>query len=461
MLSAVKQQKEVNKRYKKLKKQERKLKKITSTKAEAAKRRMRRELAGLEPKRIRREKQELEINSDNKKQLLLKVSGFTKSYREKTVLDNISLSLNTGDKIAIVGKNASGKSTLFKMIAGLLESDNPKREIYFANDAKLLYIDQNLRGLDIKTTIVNHLSSYVSRQRAEMLLSLVKIPYEDWQKLPPMLSGGQRMRAAIALIIASEANILLLDEPTNDLDIEMIEILENSLVKSKTAVLFASHDARFIRAVGDQVWSLQNGKLLRYQAGLKGYFAKRIQIEDAVLLPETQVGNIEEDIQEKYELELRELDEKLLDPLHFSGRELYRFKERSSYLINELSVIYDAAQPEPLARYQLKHLGVELYADKLSSGIIMQTNASVDTKLIEKDKVGHLILKETGDNHLLPWARDILIDLTIDMSFLYLDLELLQFFYKGDLSETKFAIRNNGWWIISRHRYEESKAYFN
>ncbi len=455
-LSSANKNKEIRKRFVKLKKQKRKLDEINTAKVQASKRRIERDLDRLEPVRDKKNSHEIAIKSEAKNKLL-ELRKFSKSY-QKPVLANIAFSLFAGDKIAIVGKNASGKSTLFKLVAGLIESDNPKREIYWAKGAKLLYIDQKMRGLSANLSIYEQIVQYVSKERAEMLLSLVKIPFALWKQRANKLSGGQKMRVAIALIIAAEASILILDEPTNDLDIEMIEILEHSLAKTKTAVLFASHDASFVANVATQVWSLEEAKLLKYQAGLKGYFAKRLQIEDAVLLPK-QVSNIEEDIQEKYELELMELDGKLSDPLRFSERELYRFKERSNHLKDELSVIYDAAQSEPKPSYQLRHFGIELCANKLSSGIDLQTNVEVSIRLVVKDKLGHLILKETDDSCLLPWARNILIDLIIDMSFMYLDLKLLQYFCQGDVSATKFAKRQSGWWIISRQRYEESEAY--
>ncbi len=457
--SKIKQNLLNRKQAKKLKAQEQKLREIATTKVQAQRRRLQRDLDRLEPIQNKKNQRPILLKASKSKNLVLKIKNYSKSYEQKQILDNISLSLYQSDKIAFVGLNASGKTTLFKMIAGLIESDNPKRERYWAKESKLLYIDQKYRGLEAKIPIINQLTNYVTKQRAEMLLSLVKIPFENWQKSLQSLSGGEKMRLAIAIIIASEANLLLLDEPTNDLDLEMIALLEKALKDSNISIIFASHDAEFINNIATQVCSIKDAKILSYQAGLKGYYKKQLISREAFIEPELVAKEPStQELIENYELELIQIDDNLLDPLRFSERELARLKERCFKILNELSLLYNDKQPQQLARYILKNKNIELYADKMRAGIQINSNLPITIHIIVKDSLGHLILKQDENACLLKWARNILLDLIIDLSFLYLDLNTLQFYSKENIT-TKFVKNSANWWVISRRKYEKLEGF--
>ena len=148
----------------------------------------------------------------------------------------------------------------------------------------------------------------------------------------------------MALLIASEANVLLLDEPTNDLDVATIETLEDTLVSTKAAVLFVTHDESLVEAVATRVASLEEGRLLEYRGGIAGYFAGRLRVEEVV--PEVIEKQAKEESSEarleRLEDERMELEQQLFDPSVLSERELERLYARRNMLLDELSELYDA-----------------------------------------------------------------------------------------------------------------------
>ena len=145
-----------------------------------------------------------------------------------------------------------GKSTLLNMLTGDLESDDIEASVRFGRNTKVAIFDQETRGLEAETSLLAQLTRYVSEPRARLLLSLVGLPTLG-DVTPETLSEGQKARAGIALMIASEANLLILDEPTENLDIEMIERLENALQDTDAAFILVSHDAALVEHVADRV----------------------------------------------------------------------------------------------------------------------------------------------------------------------------------------------------------------
>ncbi len=374
------------------------------------------------------------------------------------------LQLYAGDKLALLGANGSGKSTLLKLISGELESDNPKVESYWQSNAKLFYFDQQQKGLVEDQTLLEGLEYLVSSERAKMLLALVKLPPDHWHKLPHEVSSGQRARAGIAKLIASEANILLLDEPTNALDLPLIEILESSLRDSAATVLLASHDETLIKAVCKDVWSIESGKLVPYRGGLDGYYKGRKQvIEEPILVPEqTQEAESDEAKLERLELERLSLEDALLDPYLLTERERERAKVRYADLFNELSLIYDAPFPEPLPRFQVVKNGVLISSNGFLNHICLFETAYEVTVKVQKpsDKaIGHITFLSPKDSCLLTWARLALVKAVIEIAFERLELSALQVQTKDDLSNLGFQAAEANWWLLQRSYYEEQHGF--
>ena len=397
---------------------------------------------------------------------LLTAQHLSQSYDHKQVIDDATFTLAAGDKVALVGPNGSGKSTLLDLVSGELESDHPETEFYWHSQSKLAVFDQQNRGVGETETPLAQLERFVSRPRAELLLALVSVPQVLWKSLPDALSGGERARLGLALLIASEANVLLLDEPTNDLDIAMIETLESTLKDTDAAVLFTSHDERLIEKVATRVWSLEAGKLLEYRGGVEGYFAANLRLETIDPIVEEKVSAPVPKLSlDALELERLELEAQLLDPLLLSERELVRVKERYVEVLDSLSLAYDATFPEALPRYRYTRNGITVSTNgfEQARGLTAQFETSGGWSISlfrpEKSGVGHLRFVKSELFCSLPWARLTVLEIVTQLAFERLDVSALQLQTEDNLTPLGFKNAGNGWWVLSLSAYEARLGY--
>jgi ATP-binding cassette, subfamily F, member 3 len=402
----------------------------------------------------------LVVKAETPKETLLTAKYLSKKIEDKILLDDISLRLEAGDKVALLGANGTGKSTLLKMLAGELESDNPKAGVYFHPDSKVFIYDQTYKAVADEVINLQQLTTFVSDERAKMLLALVNIPRQHWLAFPSILSGGERGRLGLAKLIASEANILLLDEPMNDLDIGLIERLEDALALSESTTIFITHDERFVENVATRIWSLENGRLIEYQGGINGYFKKTLKIEDLKIEKlEEKAEETDEEKKERLELERLELEEVLLDSITNSERDFARSKLRHREVIEELSVLYNKPLPAPLPRYQTSENGIEVNANIIDTKIELATNAPVTLEIKKQDGVVHLSLLEPEESCLLPWTRIALLNCLTRLSFLYFDAKVVQYQCESDVSASIVREAGSGWWVLDVHSFEQREGY--
>ncbi len=215
---------------------------------------------------------------------ILNIENITKVYGDKILFDKVSLGINEGDKIGIIGVNGSGKSTFLKMIAGLEETDEGK--IVKNNQADIAYLAQNTDFEDGDTIL-----SYVCRGKkssnpnwsieAEAKTILKKLYIEDVEALIAPLSGGEKKRVALAKTLLSPAKILILDEPTNHLDNRMILWLEDYLQKYNGVLLMVTHDRYFLDRVTNKIVEIDRGSIYSYDANYSGFLELRQQRIDS------------------------------------------------------------------------------------------------------------------------------------------------------------------------------------
>lgn len=176
---------------------------------------------------------------------------------QRTIIDNFSLEISPGDKVAIIGEEGNGKSSLIKAIADVSSLSSYASVTHNNVTAKLViaYIPQNLQ-IETSTTLYDYLSNKVESEDLDYVLlyklvnSLGAIdPLEFGDRVVDSLSGGERLKFVILVELLKRPNVLILDEPTNDLDLSAIEWLESYLVSTKIPVLFVSHDVDFLRTV--------------------------------------------------------------------------------------------------------------------------------------------------------------------------------------------------------------------
>lgn len=205
--------------------------------------------------------------------VLLSAENIRKAYGERIILNDVSLHINSDDKIGIVGVNGEGKSTFLKIIAGDLDYDGG--EITPSRSLKISYLSQT-PVFDNDADIISAMEC--DKQGAdefEVKRILTKLGITDFEKKISLLSGGQKKRAAIAKVLATESNLLILDEPTNHLDSEMITWLEDYLRAYKGAVVMITHDRYFLDRITNKIVEVDRGKLYKYETNYSGYVEEK------------------------------------------------------------------------------------------------------------------------------------------------------------------------------------------
>ena len=192
----------------------------------------------------------------------------------KTVLDQLDLMIRHGERVGLVGANGSGKSVLFRLIR---EQEKPTSgEVVRGPSVVTGYYAQEHETLDLNRSLIDNLryAAGVSDTRAMQVLLRFAFTYDQARRPASDLSGGERSRLQLALIVLSGANFLMLDEPTNNLDIRSAEILEDALEEMEGSVLVISHDRYFLDRVADRIVELKDGKLVNYSGGYSEYASK-------------------------------------------------------------------------------------------------------------------------------------------------------------------------------------------
>lgn len=218
--------------------------------------------------------------------ILLTAEHIKKSYTEKPLLTDISLSIFSEDKIGLVGVNGSGKSTLLKIIAGVMEAEGG--EIVRNGQLKVGYLSQN-PPFDPKLTVLEQALLYADVKDSEdykVKAMLGKVGVDALNKPMGQLSGGQRKRVALASVLAKETNLLILDEPTNHMDNYIIEWMEEYLQRYKGAIFMITHDRYFLERVTNKICEIQRGKLESYVGNYDSYLEQKMEREKMLLATE-------------------------------------------------------------------------------------------------------------------------------------------------------------------------------
>ena len=246
----------------------------------------------------------------------LSVENISKSFGARTLFENVSFGINKDQKIAFVAKNGSGKSTILSIINGLdfpdtgqvvirkgirmeflsqdpnLQDELTIEESIFASDNEILKVieryEKALENIDDQEAYQNafdQMDQYNAWDfETQYKQILYKLKLEDLKLKVKNLSGGQRKRLALAIILVNKPDLLILDEPTNHLDLEMIEWLEDYFAKENITLFMVTHDRFFLERVCNEIIELENGKIYQYKGNYSYYLQKkeeRIAAENA------------------------------------------------------------------------------------------------------------------------------------------------------------------------------------
>jgi ATP-binding cassette subfamily F protein 3 len=205
---------------------------------------------------------------------VLTVEGLTKGYAGRTIIDDLSLDVNRGDRIALVGPNGVGKSTLLRMLAGIEEPDGGT--LTFGQNVTVGYYAQDqAQTLDesrtVREEVLAHAPSGWGEEQVRALLARFLFRSDDVHKMIGTLSGGEKSRLSLAKLILQPRQLLLLDEPTNHLDVPSKDELESALDNYPGAVIFASHDRFLLDRVATKIFELKDGGTELYLGGWSRY----------------------------------------------------------------------------------------------------------------------------------------------------------------------------------------------
>ena len=226
----------------------------------------------------------------------LQVENLTKSYGDRLLFEDVTFGVYEGDKIGIIAKNGTGKSTLLKLIAGKESPDSGN--IIFRKGLRVGILEQtpvfgtDMTVMDYCLDVNHHIheedaQNYVDRTR--QLLSQLDI--NDTEARIDTLSGGQAKRVALAKVILSEPDLIILDEPTNHLDIGVIEWLENWLTRSRVTLLMVTHDRYFLDRVTNKIIEIDRQQIFTYDGNYDYYLRRRQERIDALTSELAKVKN--------------------------------------------------------------------------------------------------------------------------------------------------------------------------
>ena len=220
--------------------------------------------------------------------VLLTCENLKKSYTEKTLITDVSMSIHDEDKIGFVGVNGTGKSTLLKMVAGVLEPEGGQiirnRELKIGYLAQNPPYDENLTVMEQAMEYLRQAGSNAEDYRCRAMLN--KLGFESYEDKMSTLSGGQRKRVAMAAVLTQDSNLLILDEPTNHMDNDVIEWLEDFLKSYKGAIFMITHDRYFLDRVTNRIVEIDGGKLYSYDGNYDYYLEAKAAREEMALAAE-------------------------------------------------------------------------------------------------------------------------------------------------------------------------------
>ena len=217
---------------------------------------------------------------------VLGIRGLAKSYGDKHLFDSITLKVEGGERIALIGDNGTGKSTLIKMIMGELYPDDGR--IKLGPQAKPAYLPQIIHFDHPDWNLVENMMASkrgLSAQSARNRLAAYDFRGEDVFKPVSVLSGGEQSRLRLCMLMDGEVNFLILDEPTNHLDIASREWIEEAVESYDGTLLFVSHDRYFINRFATRIWELAEGTITDYPCGFTQYRQMKAQEEAAKIEP--------------------------------------------------------------------------------------------------------------------------------------------------------------------------------
>jgi ATP-binding cassette, subfamily F, member 3 len=289
----------------------------------------------------------------------IKAIALSKSYQDKVIFKNANLMIHFGERVGLIGANGSGKTTFLKMLLGEEQPDNGVVEL--GANVMAAYLPQKIHFKNEELTVLETFRedfSILEGKAREYLSKFMFYKKSPFKKVK-FLSGGERIRLKLAMLLYQDINLLILDEPTNHLDIDSIETLEEALEDFKGTIFFISHDRYFINKMGERVIAVEDHTFKSYLGNYDYYKSEQeklslqkisqqeVIVEKVKKQKDKPEGKKDEAIEaktlakiERLESELKEID-LVMDADHMDYEELNKLYERKVELSNELDLVMD------------------------------------------------------------------------------------------------------------------------
>ncbi|MBK8952953.1 MAG: ABC-F family ATP-binding cassette domain-containing protein [Chitinophagaceae bacterium] len=206
--------------------------------------------------------------------VLVELKHVSKAFGDNVIIKNGSAEIERGDKIALIGANGKGKSTLLRMIAGTEPMTGERK--WGHNVDESFYAQHQLEALDINNTVIDEMKgcgSQMTELELRSLLGCFLFSGDDADKKIKILSGGEKARVALAKVIVSKANFLMLDEPTNHLDMHSCDLLIEALNKYEGSMILVSHDRYFVAKTANKIWEIVDWEIKEFKGGYEEWVA--------------------------------------------------------------------------------------------------------------------------------------------------------------------------------------------
>ena len=295
----------------------------------------------------------------------LELNNVSKSYGEKNILNNISLLIPRGEKIAFVGRNGEGKSTLSKIIAGVLDYEG---EMKLGHEVQIGYYAQNQQDmLDPEKTVFETLDDVATgdmRVKVKSLLGAFLFSGEAIEKKVKVLSGGEKARLSLAKMLLFPTNLLILDEPTNHLDMLSKDILKSALLQFDGTLIIVSHDRDFLQGLTNKVYEFRKPNIKEYIGDIYDFLEEKKMKELDDLNKKQKSQPITENTvsQGKLDYELKKQNDREAKRIE---REIKKLEEQIEAVENEIAEM-DAimSSPDEHPEVNLDNAWYNLYGDK-------------------------------------------------------------------------------------------------
>ena len=294
---------------------------------------------------------------------VLEMHNMGKTYGDRTLFKEINLTVGRGEKIALLGANGVGKSTLIKRVMNKVEGDGT---VNYGHNVQITYFAQDqAEALDISKTIyetVDDVAVGDIRKDLRSILGAFLFTGEDVDKKVAVLSGGERTRLALCLLLLSPSNFLILDEPTNHLDIISKEVLKSALINYEGTFIVVSHDREFLNGLTNRIWDIEDQGLKIHHFGVQEFLQRKMDLSNNQMQIEAKQKNTID----KIETPKNVIDDKIEKVLSFDEQK--ELKRKKNQLSNQVK-----KSEENIAKYeeQLKDLDQKIsnldYSDEIQS----------------------------------------------------------------------------------------------